>query len=1156
MQEKTSNTYGKLILRSVPNPRVEEKVAEFLSRIMKKLPEERIRAKIRKPPVVLAKKVSEKNAALIISQLEKLGASAVFVPLRPGELKKTASPQKAPRVVETPVQIVPPPDRLRKKWLRTASAMLLLLASLSFFAYRLHEAFYRPPPPELVFRPLTSAPVSVIDASSEDLRRGVFIQYRFRPDARLVRSFAVLAERYGDFHGFLKDPGFGLGKVKANSRELMLPLMVGDEKIDELVLPLPLTFGDAVAGLDQWRLAMDQHLKKEGGPEKSDIVSGSAPKTDSEAAADPMALLESLEGLQRTWNRSGPSPGLLRAASRRYALLLTLLFQDRSPFGDDLTSFALALTAACRPNEDGGSQRIERALIARAMGYGSYEKRGAGESFQDRLLLAFLRGDAEAVASMAAEGGVLADYLLLRLYRQRMKDESADEIVRRLLNRDPHFYPAMADAVFSGNLTMAKRCSVLFPVYLFSEMEAGPLPSGGPIGDWTSYLDWFSGEPSQSDLSIARFESVLQQKIASAQHLSRGILFDAERAAAVWRFLYLDALYLRYRMLSERWNKPHLAKAFADLLAEKNAGHPLVLSVLAKSAQSRQEPEAAFSHLQTMMQNPQSPAFLLAWVYDGIESDERRIQIWPEVFERLDGRPSFLVFSGASFHHLMSLDLAEKFTSAAVAFDPRLFEGYERLARIKGMDAPLRDALQSFPDEPRLLLLAGGYYAEKTDAGTKKTAFDLFQKANRLLPENRRAFKQSVKMLRDLGRQPEAFVEIEAFLKNGSPDREIEFELSILLAKIYLEIGDPGKAMKAVAEQVRVYRAEAFLVAAQASEAMGNLTKANEFIRLAAMRSGGDKEILLAAAAFFWRRGNDLQAAAYLADLRAQGGAPLQYEELFARSLSKANFKRLRSAAEALAAKGAGFEEIHRLAVYYAGIGKTEIASDLLGRAPAADALQEMERTVSRYVLIGLDQGENRAMQFLADSVPSEKGRLLCRVLYERGLFNPILGEFVLPEFHPAGTREHVRLYQLIAWMALGKESRAMGSLLERRYNEPYKPEGKSDHPLQQIEAVYHAAGRYLLDKITEEELLKVSSNTDHRCIFAYFIGLSSRLKKDYRNCTRWYQVCRSTLARDRLEYRWATRELARWQKNGSNHRDRLWQAPFGQRLDSTPSLE
>lgn len=1146
MQEKKSNTYGKLILRSVPNPRVEEKVAGFLSKIMKKLPEERIRAKLRNPPVVLAKKISEKNAALIISKMEKLGARAVFVPLRPVELKKKTVPEKAPRAVETPVKIVPPPDRLRKKRLRTASAMLLLLASLSFFTYRLYEGFYRPPPPELLFRPLASAPVSVIDAPSEDLRRVVFSQYQFRPDARLVRSFAVLADRYGDFQGFLKDPGFGLGQVTANSRELLLPLMVGDEKIDELALPLPLTFGDAVAGLDRWRLAMDQHVKKEGGREKRSTVYDPDQKGDSEAAADPMALLESLEALQRRWSRSGPSPGLLKAASRRYALLLTLLFQDRSPFGDDLTAFALALTAACRPGEDGGSQRIERALIARVMGYGSYEKNGAGGSFQDRLLSAFLRGDAEAVASMAAEGGALADYLLLRLYRQRMKDESADEVVRRLLSRDPHFYPAMADAVFSGNLTMAKRYSVLFPVYLFSEMEAGPLPSGGPVGKWTSYLGWFSGEPSEMDLSIARFESLLQQRIASAQHLSRGILFDAERAAAVWRFLYLDAMYLRYRLLSERWNKPLLAKAFADLLAEKNAGHPVVLAMLAKSAQSRQEPEAALSYLQTLLLNRQSPPFLLTWVYDGIESDERRLRSWPEVFTRLDGRPSFLAFSGAAFHHLMSLDLAERFTSAAVAFDPRFFEGHERLARIKGMNAPLQTALQSFPDEPRLLLLAGDFYAEKTDAAAKKTALDLYRRVNRLLPENHHAFKQSLTMLRDLDRQSEAIPEIETFLKNGSQAREIESELRILLAKIYLDIGDPGKAIETIDEQVRAYRAGALLIAAQANEAMGKLSKAKELIRLAAMRSGAEEEILLASAAFFWRQGNDLQAAAYLADLRAQHAAPLQYEELFARSLSKANLNRLRSAVEALAEKGAGFEEIHRLALYYASIDKTVIASELLDRAPAAGAPQEMERTVSRYVLNGLAQGENRAMQFLADSVPLEKGSLLAQVLFERGLFGPILGEFIIPEVHPVGMREHVWLYRLIAWLAIGKESRSMGFSLEKHYKGSYEPKEEPDNPLQQIEAVYHAVGRYLMADITEEELLKFSSNIDHRCIFAYFIGLSNRLKEDFQNSTQWYQICRRTLAEDRLEYLWATRELAQWKKTGIHHRERLWREPFG----------
>jgi hypothetical protein len=257
----------------------------------------------------------------------------------------------------------------------------------------------------------------------------------------------------------------------------------------------------------------------------------------------------------------------------------------------------------------------------------------------------------------------------------------------------------------------------------------------------------------------------------------------------------------------------------------------------------------------------------------------------------------------------------------------------------------------------------------------------------------------------------------------------------------------------------------------------------------------------------------------------------------------------MRAAVGELINTGAGFDEIHNLAMHYAHIGKTSVALDFLDKAPAADAVQEMEKTVSRYVIIAMKQGELKATQFLADSVPHGSGKLLAQVLYTRGLLEPILAEFLVPELHPAGSRERVWLYRAAAWMALGKKLRFMGDLLALHYKEGYQPEGGPEEPSQQIEAVYHAAGRYLMGNLTEEELLEVSSDPGHRCVFTYYIGFRMRMNENYTGSTRWYQLCRKTLDQGRLEYRWAAQELAWWKQSGLRNRNRLWSNPLGARF-------
>jgi putative nucleotidyltransferase with HDIG domain len=77
------NTRGTLILNAVPNVEVQERIGEFLARHFNDMTNDKDVAIAKKVPVVLAKNVSGKVAEFIVTNLEKLGASATYLP---GEL--------------------------------------------------------------------------------------------------------------------------------------------------------------------------------------------------------------------------------------------------------------------------------------------------------------------------------------------------------------------------------------------------------------------------------------------------------------------------------------------------------------------------------------------------------------------------------------------------------------------------------------------------------------------------------------------------------------------------------------------------------------------------------------------------------------------------------------------------------------------------------------------------------------------------------------------------------------------------------------------------------------------------------------------------------------------------------------------------------------
>jgi putative nucleotidyltransferase with HDIG domain len=87
---------GTLILKGVPSGEIQEEVGAFLAKVFKNVSREKVMELVSKAPVVVSKNVPAKAGDMIVSGLEKLGATAAFVP---GDqaTEETAAPYPPPQ---------------------------------------------------------------------------------------------------------------------------------------------------------------------------------------------------------------------------------------------------------------------------------------------------------------------------------------------------------------------------------------------------------------------------------------------------------------------------------------------------------------------------------------------------------------------------------------------------------------------------------------------------------------------------------------------------------------------------------------------------------------------------------------------------------------------------------------------------------------------------------------------------------------------------------------------------------------------------------------------------------------------------------------------------------------------------------------------------
>ena len=143
-----SNGYrGKLVLQEVPSGEVEKKVVMLLSKFAKSVTTETLTAKVRNTPYALSNDIPAEKALIILEALQKLGATAAFVPHAPSQPAEEPIPVMGPESRFTfdasplsekePPPVQPEPRKNGTRRLVIALITIIFFLSMGYLAYQL-----------------------------------------------------------------------------------------------------------------------------------------------------------------------------------------------------------------------------------------------------------------------------------------------------------------------------------------------------------------------------------------------------------------------------------------------------------------------------------------------------------------------------------------------------------------------------------------------------------------------------------------------------------------------------------------------------------------------------------------------------------------------------------------------------------------------------------------------------------------------------------------------------------------------------------------------------------------------------------------------------------------------------------------------------------
>jgi tetratricopeptide (TPR) repeat protein len=1030
------------------------------------------------------------------------------------------------------------------------------------------------------FRPVASSPPSFMDVAPRDMFDAFAARYRDRPDGRFLIAFETLTR-----HGarLYEDGGpaglYRVGTVLANGREARISLLRNDNIVKEVALPLPTGFGQAMEALDAWAAAIESGAG--GGGSKapaSSAPSGAGAQRFDEAVrlidgVDPRTVVIGLSALEALWNEGYRTAGVLKEAARGYAMLLLVLTPDRMGLSDPFAAEALAFLTLARRMDPKLPTVREEALLAMTMGYRAHAAAllssvpGTSRRHDERILDAYMRRDHARLRELRDQKpGVLGNYLLARLCREVGLGPEARAAALAFIQASPGIYPAVVENILSGELDFAKFLTAVYPVDIAGQLRSRIDPDATRhFRTWLERGKGLAGD--EPPVSFARFEEMLSEWAAYRSESAFRFIVDPSRVRRIYKTLYTDAVWLRFELFLDRWNVADAAKSYVESLSAADLTHPLVLYMRGRIQVALGKRDLADGMFLELMERPGADGKLVFDAFKKIATDLNRIRALPLAGRALDGRPRDRLLLASLLQYTVSNgDLAARFYASGLAEDPHQYWAYRELARVRGSDRPLLDALERYPGSHQLLEAAGRHLAARSDLSSKERGASILGLAQSLAPSRSLLARKRADVLREMKRYDEAIGILTAWIDAHGRDGLAGSIVKADLAQVYLDMGQPRKALELLeADDVDAFQGGVMTALARAYEELGETDKATEQYRKAVNRYPGADRILAGAAGLLWRQGKYELAAEIVAHGRPRM-PPFShwYFDAFAGAFRDAAPDNVLAAVKTLQARGAPSREMSALAWNLKRRGNSETAFTILSGLKDPREGIASEHVVSAYRILRSWKGREAGSAYLQKAVPpGEKKALLMTVFYREGLFEEILDEMGDPESYPAEYREFMRLQRLVAWLARDKRPRELEARMVAHYGSRVKewkakgvgritgrlsPGGPPQGAVGQLftrlgnslDDGHYNVGRYLLGMIPQGDLLDRIVLPKQRCEFAYYIGLSERLKGNFAAAAQWYHLCLETLLENNGEHHWASRELYWWGWLGLANRHRL----------------
>lgn len=1004
--------------------------------------------------------------------------------------------------------------------------LLLLLILAGATAWYLDRPFLAKQLPEVQSPPLpTAQPVAMTQPQAPDISlKSLFDEMkstaRFQPDRRVVQAIAHITTLITGREG---------PAVSVQLNNDTWTVRSGGQIVGHL--PLYPDFPDALKLLDDWI----RTLQRQGplplsatplDPAVSRTIDQALSRFRSFEAAQAARLIDA------EWRKGAHQPALLKAAT---TVLAQLAFQatDRMEIADPLPAKALAvLTVTKTLTEE--TVLHEESLLASAMGYSGHARRVAESLPQHDPLRAFLLRDDATLAARAGVGKASgeSEYLwLLRLAHKRDREALAHALAAA---RDPNspidlgWFKVLFEVCDCDLVLTPTAAQALPPIVLLTVAAEAELPGFSQL--WKQFR---TGRLSDEDLrKVERGISAILSSQTSAL-LDRmefglsllekpypGPFLDATTYKAYFQGYFFSSLYMLGLHYLDNLSSQSAVDAYLETLGHPTS--PIAANLvqwyqhLAQAKRGEAVQDLLIKDLTALQHIGFLPLKRTLYAYrdHAYQLETRDGAIARSFLNRLDSRPAHLKFASSEIlDTFYDIGQAEALAASAVQADPTGAGTHlPWYANFEGDTASLFQMAGDPVLDVSIRLRAIEYLAKDDEADTA-ALMDQYKRILADSPHLWKAYSSYIAFLEHRKQYAEARRVAAAWLQRRGPKGSLDdVEARKALARQYDLEGRYQDAWNALQPAIKSYQAGAMERGALLLEKLADPEAAEKLGQLVAERYPDNARTRAILAEIYWRHGKPDIAAAHLASSRP--ALTLANWETDVASRFAEAF-RARPVAEVLAAFVALQQQkvddwaLFRLAGALHAVEQHEAAFECLTRLKSNPSF-----LVYAYPHLAKWKGKDEALRWMRQQFPPAALGPASPIMYavdETDLLWNFAEAPVMPD-----RGDQAWLLRAAAWVKSMDRDPRRKQLLDQYFQ--VAPHNLSEE-----------LGRYLLGIVTEETVLRLTTDRAKLAKAAYYLGLRAQLEGQYETAIRWFRTSVEAGSPAISEYNWSLQTLRQW---------------------------